>query len=104
MVTKYEKRRDSELTLEVDSVVHVLRQYETGWAAGVLFSNKKGFFPLSCVTPIIPTRVLSQSLVKSSSQGSYSEKHTSIGSIPFPSPINPSYLDNPYDVLSRYNP
>ena len=99
MITKYEKRRDNELTLDVDAVVHVLRQYETGWAAGVLFSNEKGFFPLSCVTPIIPTRVQSQSLTKSSSQGSSIEKRISIGILPFSNHVNQIHVDMPYDVI-----
>ena len=84
-------------------VVHVLRQYETGWAAGVLFSNEKGFFPLLCVNPIIPTRVLSQSLAKSSSQESYVEKRISMGNIQFTNPAKPNHLDNSYDDLFSDN-
>ena len=87
----------------MDAVVHVLRQYETGWAAGVLFSNEKGFFPLSCVNPIIPTRVLSQSLAKSSSQESYVEKRISMGNLQLTNPVKPNHLENPYGNLFNDN-
>ena len=60
VVLRYEKKNDGQLSLEVNDIIHVLRQYESGWAAGVNASDMKGFFPSSCIVPILPVTVKRQ--------------------------------------------
>lgn len=47
----------------MNDIVHVLRQYESGWAAGINNSDVKGFFPSCCVVPILPVTVKRQQSV-----------------------------------------
>ena len=60
VILRYEKKNDGQLSLEVNDIVHVLRQYESGWAAGINTSNIKGFFPSNCIVPILPVTVKRQ--------------------------------------------
>ena len=53
-ISSFKGDEEGQVQLKKGDVIHVLREFPNGWAAGLKNDEESGFFPKSYITPIIP--------------------------------------------------